>query len=241
MQARTFYSFCGARLPAEADWLHRCPACGNTTYRNPLPVAVVLVPVEDGGLLLVRRAIEPRTGKLALPDGYVNFGETWQEAEALRPQRVMRLPASRQGRRAGVGRTLKLGGRQTQGPLGLNRFVSANPPGVASFVGSFRAKCPGVARAPPSRLPSPYHPQRLLADLRRSVPASHTSLLRQGRMRDQPCRTLFRTLRSRLNRLVRKTYFFNRIERHLEAIHLFFASYNLRIKEITNNPSLRTP
>ena len=82
MQAHTFCSFCGARFPAKAGWPRRCPACGNTTYRNPLPVAVVLVPVEDHGLLLIRRTIEPQVGKLALPGGYVNYGETWQEAAA---------------------------------------------------------------------------------------------------------------------------------------------------------------
>lgn len=78
----TFCSFCGARYPADAGWPRRCLACGNTTYRNPLPVAVVLVPVEDSGLLLIRRVIEPQAGKLALPGGYVNYGETWQEAAA---------------------------------------------------------------------------------------------------------------------------------------------------------------
>ncbi|MCI0579032.1 MAG: methyltransferase domain-containing protein [Chloroflexi bacterium] len=49
--------------------------------RNPLPVAVVLQPV-DGGLLAVRRAIEPGRGKLALPGGYVELGESWQAAGA---------------------------------------------------------------------------------------------------------------------------------------------------------------
>jgi 8-oxo-dGTP pyrophosphatase MutT (NUDIX family) len=49
------------------------------TYRNPLPVAVLLVPVGDG-LLLIRRGIEPGKGRLALPGGYVNLGETWEQA-----------------------------------------------------------------------------------------------------------------------------------------------------------------
>ncbi len=80
MQPHTFCSFCGTRFPADAGWPRRCPACNNTTYRNPLPVVVVLVPVESSGLLLIRRAIEPQVGKLALPGGYVNYGETWQEA-----------------------------------------------------------------------------------------------------------------------------------------------------------------
>ena len=51
------------------------------TYQNPIPVAVILVPVGNG-LLTVRRAIPPRAGELALPGGYVNLGETWQEAGA---------------------------------------------------------------------------------------------------------------------------------------------------------------
>ncbi len=82
MQPHTFCSFCGVRFPEGMGWPRTCLACGNTTYRNPLPVAVVLVPVVDGGLLLIRRAIEPQVGKLALPGGFVNHGETWQEAAA---------------------------------------------------------------------------------------------------------------------------------------------------------------
>jgi 8-oxo-dGTP pyrophosphatase MutT (NUDIX family) len=46
-----------------------------------LPVAVTLVPVDDG-LLLIRRAHEPGRGELALPGGFIEIGETWQEAAA---------------------------------------------------------------------------------------------------------------------------------------------------------------
>jgi ADP-ribose pyrophosphatase YjhB (NUDIX family) len=48
---------------------------------NPLPVSVVLVPV-DGGVLTVRRSIEPCKGQLALPGGYINADEAWQTAGA---------------------------------------------------------------------------------------------------------------------------------------------------------------
>jgi ADP-ribose pyrophosphatase YjhB (NUDIX family) len=51
------------------------------SFVNPLPVTIVLVPVDDG-LLLVRRNIEPHKGKLALPGGYIDMGESWQEAGA---------------------------------------------------------------------------------------------------------------------------------------------------------------
>jgi ADP-ribose pyrophosphatase YjhB (NUDIX family) len=74
-------SYCGQAFAEHQAWPRACAACGNITYLNPTPVAVVLLPVDDG-LLLVRRAIPPHVGKLALPGGYVNLGETWQEAGA---------------------------------------------------------------------------------------------------------------------------------------------------------------
>ena len=44
----------------------------------------------------------------------------------------------------------------------------------------------------------------------------------------------FGTIRARLSRLVRQSYSFSkRVERHLEAIHLFITGYNLRIKQTT--------
>lgn len=65
----------------ETDWPRTCTACGQTHYINPTPVAVLLQPIE-GGLLCVRRAIEPRKGSLALPGGFIDMGESWQEAAA---------------------------------------------------------------------------------------------------------------------------------------------------------------
>jgi len=49
--------------------------------RNPLPVAVLLLPVDDG-VLAIRRAVPPRAGELALPGGFIELGETWQQAAA---------------------------------------------------------------------------------------------------------------------------------------------------------------
>ena len=76
----THCTACGARLPAGEGWPRTCAGCGHVTHRNPLPVAVLLVPVTGGGVLLVRRAIPP-TG-LALPGGYIELGESWQSAAA---------------------------------------------------------------------------------------------------------------------------------------------------------------
>jgi len=80
-QKNSHCSYCGTALPAKAPWPRRCAHCGNITYSNPLPVSVVLLPIDDG-LLLVRRRQEPQAGKWALPGGFIETGETWQEAGA---------------------------------------------------------------------------------------------------------------------------------------------------------------
>ena len=72
-------SFCGSRFAGPASWPRTCTVCHNTTYLNPLPVAVVLLPL-DSGIIVIRRNTEPQKGTLTLPGGYIDFGETWQEA-----------------------------------------------------------------------------------------------------------------------------------------------------------------
>lgn len=74
-------SYCGAAFPEGLAWPRTCPACGNISYVNPLPVSVVLLPVDDE-LLLIRRTVAPQIGQLALPGGFINVGESWQEAGA---------------------------------------------------------------------------------------------------------------------------------------------------------------
>jgi 8-oxo-dGTP diphosphatase len=83
----THCSYCGTAYAPGSGWPRTCAACGEITWRNPLPVAVALVPViidADGrtGLVVVRRGIEPGYGQLALPGGFIDVGESWQEALA---------------------------------------------------------------------------------------------------------------------------------------------------------------
>jgi ADP-ribose pyrophosphatase YjhB (NUDIX family) len=72
-------TFCGARFTPDRPWPRHCAACGETSYLNPTPVAVAVQPVQRG-LLVVRRGIPPAADRLALPGGYIELGETWQEA-----------------------------------------------------------------------------------------------------------------------------------------------------------------
>ncbi|MEU8622846.1 NUDIX domain-containing protein [Streptomyces sp. NPDC048623] len=78
-------SSCGARYRDPAGWPRTCPACGTTAYRNPLPVAVALLPVTDAdagrtGLVVITRTIPPQAGRVALPGGFIDFDEDWQTA-----------------------------------------------------------------------------------------------------------------------------------------------------------------
>lgn len=81
----TFCSYCGAAYTKPAGYPRTCASCNTTVWANPIPVSVVLVPVVSRGrtgLLVVRRAIEPQKGKLALAGGFVEESETWAEGGA---------------------------------------------------------------------------------------------------------------------------------------------------------------
>jgi ADP-ribose pyrophosphatase YjhB (NUDIX family) len=70
------------RVP-EGDHLPRsvCTRCGTIHYRNP-KLVTGCVPEFDGRILICRRAIEPRRGYWTIPAGFMEVGETLQEAAA---------------------------------------------------------------------------------------------------------------------------------------------------------------
>ena len=76
--------YCGARWPdTPVSWPRTCKptkwslGCGKTTWKNLIPVAVVIVPLLSPGethpsrVLMVRRNIEPARGQLALVSGFM--------------------------------------------------------------------------------------------------------------------------------------------------------------------------
>lgn len=77
-------SYCGHPYTPGQSWPRHCQSCGQVTYRNPTPVAVVLLPVDEG-LLVIRRGAgnERGIGQLGLPGGYIDFDdENWQTGAA---------------------------------------------------------------------------------------------------------------------------------------------------------------
>ena len=59
-----------------------CPACGFIHYRNPVPAAGVILAAGEK-VLLVKRRFDPRAGTWCLPAGFMESGETPEQA-ALR-------------------------------------------------------------------------------------------------------------------------------------------------------------
>lgn len=81
-----FCAICGGELIQADDGQSmrpHCTGCNRFYYSNPAPAACCFLTNDEGELLLVQRSIEPRKGMWTLPGGYVEVGETTEEA-ALR-------------------------------------------------------------------------------------------------------------------------------------------------------------
>lgn len=85
-----YCSHCGSKVSLkipEGDNRLRsvCDSCGMIHYQNPLMVAGCL-PVHNNQVLLCKRAIEPRKGYWTLPGGFMELGETLEQAAARETQ-----------------------------------------------------------------------------------------------------------------------------------------------------------
>ena len=86
---------CGAdRLEAHGVKAQHCQSCGFTYYHNPSAAVALLVRDRCGRLLVATRGKEPAKGTLDLPGGFVDKGETGEEAaqRELYEESGLRLP-----------------------------------------------------------------------------------------------------------------------------------------------------
>lgn len=76
-------SYCGTRFTEQTAWPRKCFFCYNESYKNPIPIVVSMIGTEIDhkmALLIQQRNIEPKKGEWAFPSGYIDHGESWEEA-----------------------------------------------------------------------------------------------------------------------------------------------------------------
>lgn len=84
MELAAAYCFCPAcgtkRSEFEPIRPFRCHGCGHTTFFGPVAAVGAIVTNNDGEVLLIRRAHDPAKGKLGMPGGFIDPGESAEEA-----------------------------------------------------------------------------------------------------------------------------------------------------------------
>ncbi len=78
-----------------------CPHCGYGAYYNPKPVACTIPRTPDGGVLLLRRGFDPGRGRWTFPGGFVDLGESTEQAALRETHEELRLDVEL-GRLVGV-------------------------------------------------------------------------------------------------------------------------------------------
>ena len=63
----------------EGQIRYHCIECGTIHYQNPKPTAT-LICMRNTDILLVKRAFEPAKGEWSLPGGFIELGETPEDA-----------------------------------------------------------------------------------------------------------------------------------------------------------------
>jgi ADP-ribose pyrophosphatase YjhB (NUDIX family) len=71
---------CGRPADVEYPRFMSCAHCGYGAYYNPKPVAAAIPATADGRIILLRRGFEPGKGLWTFPGGFVDLGESVEDA-----------------------------------------------------------------------------------------------------------------------------------------------------------------
>jgi ADP-ribose pyrophosphatase YjhB (NUDIX family) len=82
---------CGAEAQVHYPRSLSCPACGYGAYYNPKPVAAAVPRLSDGRLWLLRRGPGDGAGRWTFPGGFVDLGESVEDAARRETMEEMRI------------------------------------------------------------------------------------------------------------------------------------------------------
>lgn len=80
IEAYTHCPLCGSTNYVAGSPGRRCEDCGHREFNNPVAAAGAFISDEDGRLLLIRRANDPAKGALMIPGGFLDGGESLEDA-----------------------------------------------------------------------------------------------------------------------------------------------------------------
>ena len=82
---------CGNEATVRYPRSMTCDQCGYGAFYNPKPVACAITTNQDNEILLLKRGFEPNRGKWSMPGGFVDLGESVEEAAIRETREEMNL------------------------------------------------------------------------------------------------------------------------------------------------------
>jgi ADP-ribose pyrophosphatase YjhB (NUDIX family) len=87
----SFCPRCAAAVTLDAPRSMRCATCGYHAYYNPKPVACAIPRDAEGRIILLRRGTHPGHGLWTFPGGFVDLGESVEQAAVREAQEELQI------------------------------------------------------------------------------------------------------------------------------------------------------
>jgi ADP-ribose pyrophosphatase YjhB (NUDIX family) len=91
LEGARFCPRCGATPEIDFPRSLQCPVCGYAAFFNPKPVACAIPREPDGRVWLLRRGFEPSAGLWTFPGGFVDLGESVEQAAVREAQEELEI------------------------------------------------------------------------------------------------------------------------------------------------------